>query len=74
MSDTEAARSEFTIRTSNPEALDQTLAQLPMCGACVVEGSWDGDTCQVRVLGDVDFFRFAVTQQGYGEIVDVPHE
>lgn len=58
---------DITVRTANPEALDATMQGL---GAVVVEGSWNGDTCTVRVLGDPGFVRFAIKQQGYGEIAD----
>lgn len=62
---------DIKVRTANPKALDETVQQLPMVGAVVVDGSWDGDVCTVRVLaGDPGFLRFAITNQGYGEIVE----
>lgn len=60
---------DLIVRTANPKVLDETVQQLPMCSAVVVDGSWDGDTCRLRVFGGLGFLRFALTQQGYGEIV-----
>jgi hypothetical protein len=45
------------------------LAQLPGCDAAVVADSFDGSTCRVRVTSGASFLRFALAQQGYGEIV-----
>lgn len=58
---------DLIVATANPQALDATVQQLGP--AVVVAGSWDGTTCRVRVFGDPGFIRFALTQQGYGEIV-----
>jgi hypothetical protein len=60
---------DLIVRTVSPQDLDATVQALPGAAAVVVEGSFDGDTCRVRVFGDVGFLRFAMTQQGYGEIV-----
>lgn len=60
---------DLIVRTANPTALDDTVQQLPMCAAAVVDGSFNGDTCRLRVFGGLGFLRFAITQQGYGEIV-----
>lgn len=60
---------DLIVRTANPKALDDTIQQLPGCAAAVVDGSFDGDACRVRVLRGLDFLRFAITQQGYGEII-----
>lgn len=62
---------EFTdivVETRNPEVLDQTVQQLG--AAAVVDGSFDGEKCLVRVFGDPGFIKFAVTNQGYGKIVE----
>lgn len=59
---------DLVVRTRNPELLDSTVRQLPGAAA-VVEGSFNGDTCRVRVFGDPGFMKFAITNQGYGEIV-----
>lgn len=59
---------DITVRTRNPEMLDQTVQQLG--AAVVIDGSWNGDTCQVRVFGDPGFIKFAITNQGYGEVVE----
>lgn len=61
---------DIRVRTANPSALDATVQQLPMCAAVVIDGSWDGDVCTVRVLaGDPGFLRFAIENQGYGEVL-----
>ena len=59
---------DLIVRTRNAELLDKTVQQLPGAAA-VVNGSFNGDTCRVRVFGNPDFMRFAITNQGYGEIV-----
>jgi hypothetical protein len=64
------AVSEITVRTPNPDGLNKVLHQLPMSVAVVVDDSWNGDTCQVRVIGDPGFVKFAITHQGYGEVVE----
>lgn len=59
---------DLIVTTSNPELLDQTVQQLG--AAVVVEGSFNGETCRVRVFGGAaGYLRFAITQQGYGTIV-----
>lgn len=58
---------DLIVRTANPEVLDRTVQQLG--AAVVVEGSFNGDTCRVRVFGPPGYLKFAITQQGYGEIV-----
>lgn len=63
-----SSATDLIVRTGNPELLDQTIQQLPGAAA-VVDGSFNGDTCRVRVFGDPGFMRFAITNQGYGEIV-----
>ena len=65
MSDTQAT--DLIVRTANPAMLDATVQQLG--AAAVVDGSWDGTVCRVRVFGDPGFLRFAISSQGYGEIV-----
>ena len=61
---------DIEVRTTNPKALDDTVQQLPMVAAVVVDGSWNGDTCTVRVLGgDPGFVAFAIENQGYGEVI-----
>jgi hypothetical protein len=62
---------DLIIRTGNAARLDETLMGLPGADAWVLPGSWKPDerTCVVRVEGDLGFFRFAMENQGYGEIV-----
>jgi hypothetical protein len=61
---------DLRVRTSNPELLDTTVQAL--APAVVVDGSWDGDTCIVRVFGNPNYLKFALSRQGYGEIVEDP--
>lgn len=62
-----AGATDLIVTTANPQALDATVQQLG--AAVVVDGSWDGETCRVRVFGDASYIRFAITNQGYGRIV-----
>ena len=61
---------DILVRTASPEMLDQTVQQL---GPAVVVGGPDyvmADGCYVvRVFGDPGFIKYAITSQGYGEIV-----
>lgn len=65
---------DLIVRTGNAQLLEETLRQLPGCGerVNVVEGSWNehSRTCVIRIFGDPEFVKFAMTQQGYGEILD----
>lgn len=61
---------KIRVRTKAPGLLDDTIQQLPGCVARVVEGSIDGDVCTIDVEGGEGFLRFAITRQGYGEIVE----
>ena len=56
---------DLIVATPNAEALDQTMQGL---GAAVVDGSWNGETCDVRCFGNHDFIAFAIKSQGYGEV------
>lgn len=61
---------DILVRTANPAALDETVQQLGP--AAVVGGphyvTMDG--CYVvRVFGDPGYIKFAITNQGYGEVV-----
>lgn len=64
---------DILVRTNNPQALDETVQQLGTAaviqaqtpsGYLSVDGCW-----VVRVFGDPGFIWFAITQQGYGEVV-----
>jgi hypothetical protein len=61
----------FIVRTGNPPALNDTLQVLPGVRASVVDDTWNSDerTCHVRVDGDEGFFRFAMANQGYGDVL-----
>ena len=61
---------DLTIKTGSPSILDSTVQQLPGCVAVVVRGSWNGETCVLRVFAGEGFLRYALPQQGYGEIVE----
>lgn len=66
-SDLQIVATDLIVRTRNPELLDQTVQR--MGAAVVVEGSYNGDTCRVRVFGPPRYLRWAIPRQGYGEIV-----
>jgi hypothetical protein len=58
---------DLLVRTANPTLLDTTVQQLGV--AAVVEGSYNGDTCRVRVFGNPGYIKFALASQGYGDLV-----
>ncbi|MGW1796891.1 hypothetical protein ACWCQN_12985 [Streptomyces sp. NPDC001984] len=58
---------DLIVETGNPELLDATVQQLGP--AVVVDGTYDGKTCRVRVFGDPGYIKFALTQQGYGKVI-----
>jgi hypothetical protein len=60
---------DLIVQTADPDLLDATVQQLPGCSAAVVEGSFNGETCRLRVFSGLGFLKFAITQQGYGVIV-----
>lgn len=60
---------DLMVTTNNPRLLDSTLQQLPGCAAVVVEGSYDGITCTVRVFSGLGFVTYALANQGYGKIL-----
>lgn len=69
MSDTPVT--DLTVSTHDPDLLDDTVQALPMCAAVVVADSYsrsDG-TCIVRVFGNAEFLKFALSNQGYGEVL-----
>ena len=61
---------DILVRTASPELLDRTVQGL---GSAVVVGAPDyieHDGCYVvRVFGDPGFIKFAIANQGYGEVV-----
>jgi hypothetical protein len=64
---------ELLVKTSNPAWLDQTLKPLGGVVCQHPDGSYcmeEPDVYAVRTVnGKIDFLRFAITQQGYGDIV-----
>lgn len=60
---------DLRVTTADPRLLDETLHQLPGPLAVVVDGSFDGTACTVRVLGNPGFLVFALANQGYGELL-----
>lgn len=58
---------DLIVKTINPSLLDATVQQLGP--AVVVDGSFNGDTCRVRVFGPAGYMKFAITNQGYGVVV-----
>jgi len=65
----EIKTTDLLVKTGNPKVLDRTLN---MIGAAVV-GAPDYrkvDDCYiVRCFGNADFIKFAINNQGYGEVV-----
>lgn len=59
---------DLIVQTNNPDALDATVQQLGP--AVVVDGSFDGKSCTVRVFGDPGYIKFAIDHQGYGKVLD----
>lgn len=61
---------DILVKTASPELLDRTVQQL---GPAAVVGAPDYmmvDGCYVvRVFGDPGFVKFAIANQGYGEVV-----
>jgi hypothetical protein len=61
---------DILVKTASPELLDRTVQQL---GPAAVVGAPDHvqvDGCYVvRVFGDPGFIKFAIANQGYGEVV-----
>jgi hypothetical protein len=66
------AMKDLLVKTQNPAILDQTVQSM---GAIVCEfapGAYEQvepDVYRVRCFGDPGFVRFAITQQGYGEVI-----
>lgn len=60
---------DLRVATANPRLLDETVHQLPGPPAVVVDGSFDGTACTVRVFGNPGFLVFALASQGYGELL-----
>lgn len=64
---------DIIVKTANPAALDQILQTF---GAVVVQSDINKPTYMqkdggyvVRCFGNVDFIKFAITNQGYGEVI-----
>ena len=57
---------DIEVETHNPQMLDSTVQQLGP--AAVIEGSFNGKTCKVRIFGNPGFIIFAIENQGYGKI------
>ena len=64
---------ELLVRTSNPAWLDQTLQQLGGGVGQDAHGNYmqtDPNVYVVRAMtGNVGLLRFAITNQGYGDVV-----
>jgi hypothetical protein len=72
---------ELLVKTRNPAVLDQTLQPLGGVVGQHADGTYAPvapDVYVVRaVRGDPGYVRFAITRQGYGEVVgerDIPQE
>jgi hypothetical protein len=72
MTESAPQATDILVRTANPELLDRTVQQL---GPAVVFQDAHADYVQVdgcyvvRVFGDPGYIKFAITNQGYGEVV-----
>lgn len=65
---------DLIVKTGNPEALDRILQTF---GAVVVQSDIDKPTYMqknggyvVRCFGSPDFIKFAIKNQGYGEVLE----
>jgi hypothetical protein len=58
---------DLIVKCRNPEALDSVVQQLRP--AVVIEGTWNGQTCKVRVFGHPGYVKFAIDRQGYGTVL-----
>ena len=65
---------DLIVKVSNPEAFDETIRQLPMCEAAMARNSDGlvkiGEGYLVRCIRGLGFLKFAITNQGYGEILE----
>lgn len=63
---------DILVKTANPQVLDQTVQTF---GAAVIGGGMPGGYTKVngayvvRCFSNPDFVKFAITSQGYGEVV-----
>jgi hypothetical protein len=64
---------DLVVETNDPDLLDQTLQGLPGV-TVVVDDSYNGVTCVVRIIGDPGFVKFAIDRQGYGRVVGTREE
>lgn len=59
---------DIEVQCGNPESLDSTVQQLG--AAAVIDGSWNGKTCKVRIFGNPGYIKFAINHQGYGKVIE----
>jgi hypothetical protein len=60
----EAKATDILVRTANPSMLDTTAVVVGAPDYVQVDGCY-----VVRVFGDPGFIKFAISNQGYGEVV-----
>jgi hypothetical protein len=62
---------DILVRTADPELLDRTVQQLGLAVVMQDAGGYaQVDGCYVvRVHGNPGFIKFAIANQGYGEVV-----
>jgi hypothetical protein len=58
---------DLVVKCGNPKDLDSVVQQLGP--AVVIDGSWNGETCRVRVFGNPGYVKFAIDHQGYGQVI-----
>ncbi len=64
------AATDILVRAGDPALLDRTIQQLGPAVVVGAPGYVKVDGCYVvRVFGDPGFIKFAITNQGYGEVV-----
>lgn len=67
-------KKELIVKTKNPEALDKALHSLGGVVEQVGKGNYvhysDGTVVVRSINGNVDFLKFAIKNQGYGEVIE----
>ena len=65
-------KKELLVKTNNPNVLDETIQSLGGLVCMNNDGSYkkEKDYYTVRsISGDIDFLKFTIIKQGYGEIL-----
>jgi hypothetical protein len=62
---------DLVITTRLPELLQAMVNALPEVRCEVVQGSFDGTKCTLRVHTNTRFAHYRIVQQGYGDVLEV---